>query len=80
MHEHSCIKCSTQYQDEDPDPYYCPACVEVKRQVAAEIDAKRPKGPVIKTPSNLEAFEAVAKTMKSASGGLATFARASDLM
>lgn len=35
-----CIKCNTPYETDDPDPYYCPDCLEAKRAIAAEIDRK----------------------------------------
>jgi uncharacterized Zn ribbon protein len=40
MYSHSCIKCNTKYQDKDPDPYFCPACVAQKKALAEEIDKK----------------------------------------
>ena len=80
MYSHPCVKCGTAYQDSDPDAYYCPRCNESRKAIAAEIDAKRPKNPTPQPMSDLQHFESVAKTLKSASGGLATFARASDIM
>jgi len=45
MHNVNCIKCGQAYQDNDPDPYYCPPCNEEKKRIAAEIDKKmRSKG------------------------------------
>ncbi len=47
---HNCIKCSAQYEDEDPDPYYCAECNELRIAAAKEVDAKmsgRPKKPII---------------------------------
>jgi predicted nucleic acid-binding Zn-ribbon protein len=50
MNTHACIKCGESYQDGDVDAYYCPPCLEVKKQLAQEMDAKRvgvSKKPVI---------------------------------
>ena len=40
--KHTCIKpqCSNTYEDKDPDPYYCPSCVEEKKEIAKQVDAK----------------------------------------
>lgn len=62
MYTHSCIKgCGAAYQTEDPEPYYCSACNQERILIAAEIDAKRPKGPIAKSPSELEIFDASPK-------------------
>lgn len=80
MYSHACIKCDTQYQDKDPDPYYCAPCNEARKVIAAELDAKRPKNPVPQPMSALQQFDSVAKTLKTPSGSIATFARAADIM
>ena len=36
----NCIKCKTQYDEIEDDPYYCPSCLEEKKLIAAQIDAK----------------------------------------
>ena len=44
---HKCIRCSSEYEDADPEPYYCSHCFTKQRQLAAEIDKNhvpRPKG------------------------------------
>lgn len=48
MYTHSCIKkCGTQYQSEDPEPYYCEACNTARLAIAKELDKKvRPVRPV----------------------------------
>lgn len=43
---HSCIKCGTQYTDNDPDAYLCTTCNEARKAIAAQVDkslAMRPK-------------------------------------
>lgn len=45
---HKCIKtvCPNTYEDNDPEPYYCPSCKEANKAIAAKIDtllASRPK-------------------------------------
>lgn len=37
---HKCIKCATEYSDEDVDPYLCADCNEKRLVIAKEIDAK----------------------------------------
>jgi hypothetical protein len=58
-----CIKpsCGKQYMSEDEDPYLCPACEKIKKEVAAIIDAKLGKRPKKKTMSALEAYDAAPK-------------------
>ncbi len=60
MHTHSCIKCKAQYQDKDPDPYYCPKCNEKRIEIAKKIDAKPPKPKKDRT-NLLAAYEAAPK-------------------
>ena len=63
MHTHTCIKpgCTNQYQDEDPDPYYCEPCREENRKVALEVEAKL--GPRDTTPpvTPLQEYDAATK-------------------
>lgn len=60
MYTHIC-QCGSQYENEDPDPYYCDACVASRKAIADEIDAKRRAlGPVPKPMSALELFDAAA--------------------
>ena len=40
MNKHKCIKCGAEYEDNDPDDYYCAVCNEQRKVLAAEIDAK----------------------------------------
>lgn len=74
--KHQCIRpgCSTQYEDNDPEPYYCGPCNEARKAAAAEIDAKIALRPKERVVSDLKAFEA-----KSQARGSAMFIRASDL-
>ena len=49
--KHKCIKpfCGKEYSSEEVDAYYCPECLEQKKNIAKEIDAKfanRPKKDV----------------------------------
>ena len=57
MHTHTCIKCSTSYQSEDPEPYYCDRCAQTRAAIAAEIDAKFANRVTEKTPSELELYD-----------------------
>ena len=40
MFQHSCIKCSTPYQDKEEEPYLCDTCKRDRKTVADEIDKK----------------------------------------
>ncbi len=60
MYTHNCIKCFEKYEDQDPDPYYCPACVEVKKQLAAEIDKKQIVH-TLPTKSDLQIYDEICK-------------------
>ena len=47
---YSCIKCKETYESDDVEAYYCPVCLEEKKRIAQEIDAKiqtRPKKPTV---------------------------------
>lgn len=49
--QHKCIKpgCPNTYTDNDPDPYFCQSCNEIKKVIAKKIDEKFagiPKKPV----------------------------------
>jgi hypothetical protein len=76
---HTC-SCGNKYTDEDPDGYFCPSCVEQRKIIAKEVDEKL-KGRVSKRAVKTDLQIAMEKgiTKQSASGGFATFVRASDL-
>lgn len=40
MKSHTCIKCHTNYQDNEEDDYYCEDCLVSKKEIAKEIDSK----------------------------------------
>lgn len=82
LYKHKCIKpgCSNTYEDNDVDAYYCDSCKVEKERIAKEVDAKvasRVSRKQIK--SDFQIAEELGKTIPSASGGLTTFVRASDL-
>ncbi len=59
---HQCLKCGTQYTDNDPDPYYCEVCIAERKVLAAEIDAKvRSRGVSRPTVSSYQEYEAAEK-------------------
>jgi len=61
MYTHTC-RCGAQYEDEDPEPYFCPACVLKRKSIAAEIDAKRAaEGPRPPPMSALQEYDASQK-------------------
>lgn len=48
MYKVKCVKCRRDYEDSEPDDFYCPTCDEERKRIAAEIDKKlvgRPREP-----------------------------------
>ena len=39
-YKHQCIKCSTEYETNDVEPYLCSVCNEERLKIAKEIDSK----------------------------------------
>lgn len=78
-YNHIC-ECGKKYKDTDPDPYFCPSCVEERKKIAAQVDkqiASKPSKRKIATDFQIALEKG--KTIPSANGGNATFVRASDL-
>lgn len=61
MNQHNCIKCNAQYQDADPDAYYCPPCLKAKKQIAAQVDAQFASRPRTKVKTMLEQYDEAPK-------------------
>lgn len=78
MIKHLCIKpgCDNTYEDEDVDRYYCPTCNEARKALAAEIDKRIGAQPRERGMSELEIFEAEAKSFTTPNGRTITFGRA----
>lgn len=77
MYTHSCInkECSAQYQSEDEDPYYCETCLEKKKVLAEEIDAKR----ALSQPEERPKSDYQILLEKGQTKGQSTFVKAADL-
>ncbi len=58
MNSHSCIKCKKAYRDDEVDAYYCMTCIEEKKRIAAEIDAKLASLPKERPMSALQEYDA----------------------
>lgn len=59
---HKCIKCQSQYFDNEVDDYYCPPCNEVRIAIAKEVDLKMAsRPPKRKTMSALQEYDASPK-------------------
>jgi hypothetical protein len=60
---HKCIKptCANSYEDNDPDAYYCPSCIEVNKAIAKKIDQTIGSQPKEKIMTPLQAYEAAPK-------------------
>lgn len=61
MNTHACLKCKTPYEDEDTDAYYCSSCLEEKKRVAAEIDARLALRPRKETKSGIQLYDEAPK-------------------
>lgn len=58
---HACIKCKAQYEDEEPEAYYCATCLEEKKKIAAEIDARMAMRPKKESKSMLQEYDQAPK-------------------
>ena len=75
MYTHTC-SCGKNYEDDDPEVYFCPVCIKKRKQIAAEIDKRLGIGPRKHQRSALQAFESQGKNMVSNTSntqGMATF-------
>lgn len=59
IYKHSCLKCKSSYEDNDPDPYYCNSCREEVKKIAKEIDKR--VVPTPKTKSSLQEYDELCK-------------------
>ena len=60
-YNHSCIKCKTKYDSDDPDAYLCEECNKTRRQIAEEVDKKMANRPRKKVESWLTKYDAITK-------------------
>jgi len=70
---HTC-SCGEKYTDNDPEVYFCLACVKMRKAVALEVDKKMAQRPKKVQMSNYQILQA-----KGQSKGEATFVKARDL-
>jgi uncharacterized Zn ribbon protein len=63
MNTHSCLKCKTQYTDDEVDAYYCSSCNEERKRIANEIDMKLAHRPKKQMVSPLQEYDAQQKYM-----------------
>lgn len=56
------MKCKAKYESEDPDPFYCPPCDEVRKEIAKDVD-KKMVGVATKRPvkSDLQVYDEIRK-------------------
>ena len=57
----NCLNCKTLYEEAEPEPYYCPPCLTLKKAFAEEIDKKRSFNPSVKVKSELELYDEARK-------------------
>ena len=74
LYTHKC-SCGKEYQDDDPEVYFCDICIKKRKHIAAQVDAQMASRPRVESRSALKEFEAQGKTMNSNNGGLATFVK-----
>lgn len=77
-YSHKCT-CGSLYVDNDPDTYFCPACVLQRKKIAEEVDKKLAGKVSSREGKGFEELAKIGRTMPSQAGGLATFFKASDL-
>lgn len=71
---HQC-QCGETYTDNDPDLYFCPACVEQRKKIAEEVDKKLVN---VKSSRGGDGFNDLVKKLGMNQGGRIYF-KASDL-
>lgn len=59
----NCIKCSAQYRDSDPDPYWCESCNAERKALAREIDRKVGSTVGQRPTSGFQSLDAQGKEM-----------------
>jgi len=79
MNNFNCIKCGTLYKEKDAEPYLCEACNVERLRIAKEVDVKIASIPKKTPKSDFGTAQTLGRTINSASGGQATFIKASDL-
>lgn len=64
MYKHKCIKptCQADYEDNDPDAYYCLPCTEEKKLIAKEVEMRIGSTVGQKPKSQLQAFDELRKS------------------
>jgi uncharacterized Zn ribbon protein len=58
---HACIKCSTEYSDNDFDAYYCAKCLKEHKAKAEEIQNKINARPRKQVKSDFQRYEELVK-------------------
>ena len=58
--QHKCIKiaCGQFYENDEPDAYYCPSCVEKNKRTAEEINSRIHP---VNHESNMKKYDALPK-------------------
>lgn len=70
---HACIKCRKPYEGDGVEAYLCPGCLEARRAIAAQVDARVGSTAGQQPSSGFQEYEAARR----ASG--ARFVNARDL-
>jgi len=78
QYTHTC-SCGKVYTDNDPDLYFCPACVAQRKLVAEQVNRNIGSRPKKDRKTDLQIALTRGRTINSASGGQATFVKAGDL-
>ncbi|KKR45478.1 MAG: hypothetical protein UT82_C0028G0010 [Parcubacteria group bacterium GW2011_GWB1_40_14] len=61
MFQVHCIECKTEYEDKEPDDYYCSVCLPKIKEIARKIDAKLKTRPRKEVVSNLVRYDSLPK-------------------
>ena len=61
MYKVLCLKCNTSYEDSEPDNYYCSACLNERKAIAAEIDKKMSSRSRVRVKTELELYDSLVR-------------------
>lgn len=69
----NCVRCREPYETDDLDPYYCPPCLRIVKEMAIELDKKVANRPKKIVKSDLQIYD------EARPRGVGGFPKASDL-
>ena len=64
-YNHKCIKCATDYSDDDIDAYYCTSCLDERKKMYKQMDARHAEALKSQPKSDYQLFDELSKLHKS---------------